>query len=184
MLAAISAGNSTKYKDLGWSTALTPLKLGAISDMTTSAWEQENSSFHNQKVVKDRIKVNSSFTAYENKEPDTTQEGLESELIYKFSNQKISFLTDFSKSRTDSNGPNSRRPDLSYGIDYNGKLDTLNYGVLKFGLNYRYIGDHIDWTGSKNEFVKSVDLVNVFISKDFFGFNTSLNLSNLLNERY
>ena len=134
--------------------------------------------------MKDRIKVNSSFTAYENKEPDTTQEGLESELIYKFSNQKISFLTDFSKSRTDSNGPNSRRPDLSYGIDYNGKLDTLNYGVLKFGLNYRYIGDHIDWTGSKNEFVKSVDLVNAFISKDFLGFNISLNFSNLLNERY
>ena len=47
--------------------------------------------------MKDRIKVNSSFTAYENKEPDTTQEGLESELIYKFSNQKISFLTDFLK---------------------------------------------------------------------------------------
>ena len=133
--------------------------------------------------MKDRIKVNSSFTAYENKVPDTTQEGLESELIYKFSNQKISFLTDFSKSRTDSNGPNSRRPDLSYGIDYNGKLDTLNYGVLKLGLNYRYIGDHIDWT-VKNEFVKSVDLVNAFISKDFLGFNISLNFSNLLNERY
>ena len=134
--------------------------------------------------MKDRIKLNGSWSAYENKILDTSQEGLENELSYKFSGQKISLMSNFSKSRTDTNGPNSRRPDLTYGLDYLGKLKSPEFGLFKVGLNYRYIGDHIDWTGSKNEFVKSVDLVNAFISKDFYGLDLSLNVSNLLNERY
>ena len=134
--------------------------------------------------MKDRIKINSSWSAYENKVLDTTQEGLENELSYNISDQKISLLSNFSKSRTDTNGPNSRRPDLTYGLDYIAKLKSEDYGLFKLGFNYRYIGDHIDWTGSKNEFVKSVDLVNAFISKDFQGFDLSLRISNLLNERY
>ena len=32
--------------------------------------------------MKDRIKINSSWSAYENKMPDTTQEGLESEITF------------------------------------------------------------------------------------------------------
>ena len=134
--------------------------------------------------IKDRIKSNSSWTAYENKTSDTTQEGLENELYYKFLNQKISLVSHFAKSRTETNGPNSRRPDLSYGLDYSGNLNLSDLGLLKFGLNYRYIGDHLDWTGSKNEFVKSVDLVNANMSKEFYGLDFSLNVSNLLNERY
>ena len=134
--------------------------------------------------IKDSIKSNSSWTAYENKTSDTTQEGLENELYYKFLNQKISLVSHFAKSRTETNGPNSRRPDLSYGLDYSGNLNLPDLGLLKFGLNYRYIGDHLDWTGSKNEFVKSVDLVNANMSKEFYGLDFLLNVSNLLNERY
>jgi len=134
--------------------------------------------------MKDRIKINSSWSAYENKVLDTTQEGLENELSYNILDQKISLLSNFSKSRTDTDGPNSRRPDLTYGLDYIGKIKSEDYGLFKLGFNYRYIGDHIDWTGSKNEFVKSVDLANVFITKDFHGFDLSLGISNLLNERY
>ena len=47
------------------------------------------------------------------------------------------------------------------------KLNTNKFGLLNLNLNYRYIGDHIDWTGSKNEFVKSVDLVDLSIQKIF-----------------
>ncbi len=135
-------------------------------------------------TIKDRIKTNSSWTAYENKTSDTTQEGLENEFNYKFLNQKISLVSHFAKSRTETNGPNSRRPDLSYGLDYSGNLNLPDLGLFELGLNYRYIGDHLDWTGSKNEFVKSVDLINANISKKFYGLNFSLNVSNLLNERY
>ena len=51
-------------------------------------------------------------------------------------------------------------------------------------LSHRYIGDHIDWTGSKNAFVKSVDLVDMSIRKNWYGNIISLNFTNLLNERY
>ena len=47
--------------------------------------------------MKDRIKINSSWSAYENKVLDTTQEGLENELSYNISDQKISLLSNFSK---------------------------------------------------------------------------------------
>ena len=36
----------------------------------------------------------------------------------------------------------------------------------------------------KNEFVKSVDLVDLTINKNFLGNTISLNITNLLNERY
>jgi vitamin B12 transporter len=134
--------------------------------------------------MKDRIKVNSSWTAYENKILDTTQEGLESELVFNGNNQSISILSHFAKSRTDTNEPNSRRPDLYYGVNYSKKINTSDYGLFNLNLYYRYIGDHLDWTGSKNEFVKSVDLLNMSINKDWYDLNLSLNISNLLNERY
>ena len=53
---------------------------------------------------------------HENKEPDTTQEGLENEIKFSGNNQNISLISHFAKSRTDSGGPNSRRPDLFMGL--------------------------------------------------------------------
>ncbi len=134
--------------------------------------------------MKDRIKIKSDWSGYENKIPDTTQEGLESEITFLGNDQNLSILSHFAKSRTDTGGPNSRRPDLSYGIDYYKKLKLTNYGTFDLNLSHRYIGDHIDWTGSKNEFVKSVDLVDLSIRKNWYGNTISLNFTNLLNERY
>ena len=59
-----------------------------------------------------------------------------------------------------------------------------NYGPFNLDLSHRYIGEHIDWTGSKNEFVKSVDLVDMSINKNFYNNVISFNFTNLLNERY
>ena len=133
----------------------------------------------------DRIKVKSDWSGYENKIPDTTQEGVESEINLLLKNdQKFSIKSHFAKSRTDTGGPNSRRPDLSYGIDYDKKLTLKSLGPINLNLNYRYIGDHIDWTGSKNEFVKSIDLVDLSLRKKTYGYIFSLNFTNLLNERY
>ena len=134
--------------------------------------------------MKDRIKINSSWDAYENKATDTTQEGLESEITLLGNNQSISFVSHLAKSRTATGGPNSRRPDLSYGIDYFKKFNLPKYGLFDLNLSHRYIGDHIDWTGSKNAFVKSVDLVEMSIKKNWYSNIISINFTNLLNERY
>ena len=134
--------------------------------------------------MKDRIKINSSWNAYENKVPDTTQEGLENELTFSGKEHNISIFSHFAKSRTAANGPNSRRPDVSYGVNYSKKFNLPEYGPFDLNLNHRFIGDHIDWTGSKNEFVKSVDLVEMSIRKNWYGNVISLNFTNLLNERF
>ena len=78
--------------------------------------------------MKDRIKIKSDWSAYENKIPDTTQEGIENEITFLGKNQHLSIVSHFAKSRTATSGPNSRRPDLSYGIDYFKKLNLNNYG--------------------------------------------------------
>ena len=135
--------------------------------------------------MKDRIKIKSDWSGYENKVPDTTQEGVESEInLFLQNDQKVKIMSHFAKSRTDTGGPNSRRPDLSYGIDYEKKIGTKKYGPINLNLNYRYIGDHLDWTGSKNEFVKSVELIDLLLRKKSSGYVYSLSFTNLLNERY
>ncbi len=169
------------------STGIDPEK-SSTNELYTEYRFSENfkfiSTFYRTHMT-DRIKIKSDWSGYENKIPDTTQEGVESEINLSLkSDQKISIMSHFAKSRTDTGGPNSRRPDLSYGIDYEKKIDTKNFGPLDFNLNYRYIGDHLDWTGSKNEFVKSVDLVDLQIRKKISGSIFSLSFSNLLNERY
>ncbi len=134
--------------------------------------------------MKDRIKIKSDWSAYENKIPDTTQEGLENEITFTGADQQLNIISHFAKSRTATGGPNSRRPDLSFGFDYLRKINLSKFGEFDLDINHRYIGDHIDWTGSKNAFVKSVDLVNMSIRKNWFGNMISLNFTNLLNERY
>ena len=134
--------------------------------------------------MKDRIKIKSDWSAYENKVPDTTQEGLENEIKWLRNDQSISLVSHFAKSRSDTGGPNSRRPDLSYGIDYSTKFFLPKYGSYDLDLSHRYIGEHIDWTGSKNSFVKSVDLLDMSIRKNWYGNIISINFTNLLNERY
>ena len=134
--------------------------------------------------MKDRIKIKSDWSGYENKIPDTTQEGLENKIIFSGNDQNISIVSHFAKSRTATGGPNSRRPDLSYGINYSKKINVSNYGPFNLDISHRYIGEHIDWTGSKNEFVKSVDLLEMNIRKKWYGSTISLNFTNLLNERY
>ncbi len=134
--------------------------------------------------MKNRIKIKSDWSGYENKLPDTTQEGLESELIFLGKNQSLSIVSHFAKSRTAAGGPNSRRPDLSYGIDYFKKFNLPEFGPFDLNINHRFIGEHIDWTGSANTFVKSVDLVDMSVRKNFFNNTVSLNITNFLNERY
>ena len=88
--------------------------------------------------MKDRIKINSSWNAYENKVPDTTQEGLESEIAWYGNDQSLSFISHFAKSRTATGGPNSRRPDVSYGIDYFKKIDFQEYGPFDLNLSHQF----------------------------------------------
>jgi len=134
--------------------------------------------------VFDRIETNSAYSKHENKLVDINQEGLESDLFFNGSKQKISLFTNFSKSRKANGQAQTRRPDLSYGVNYSSKIQSVQYGPFDINLNYKYTGQFIDWDGSKNSRQKSTNLVDLSIKKNWFGNIISISFTNLLNERY
>ena len=134
--------------------------------------------------VFDRIESNSSYSMHENELIDINQEGLENELFINRNNQNITLFTNFSKSRKANGQAQSRRPDLSYGANYSTKIEASQFGQFNLNLNYKYTGKHISYDGNKNSSQKSTDLVDLSIKKDWFGNTISINLTNLLNERY
>ena len=132
----------------------------------------------------DRIESNSAYTKHENELIDINQEGLESKFLFNGNNQNISLFTNFSKSRKDNGQAQARRPDLSYGVNYSKKFESSFYGPFNLNLNYKYTGQFIDWDGNANSRQKSIDLLDLSIKKNWFGNIISLNITNLLNERF
>ena len=135
-------------------------------------------------TIFDRIESNLAYTKHENQILDLNQEGLESELFFKGIGQNFSIFTDFAKSRTTIGAHQSRRPDLSYGLNYSKKFLSEKFGSFDLYLNYKHTGEFLDWDGSKNSFQKSTDLAGISIRKNWFGNTISLNVTNLLNENY
>ena len=134
--------------------------------------------------VFDRIESNAAYSKHENMLVDINQEGLESELLFSGKNQNFSLYTIFSKSRKANGQAQARRPDLSYGVNYSKKINSNIYGSFNLNLNYKHTGQFIDYDGSKNSRQKSTDLVDLSIKKNWFGNILSINVTNLLNERY
>ena len=90
----------------------------------------------------------------------------------------------FSKSRKTNGQAQSRRPDLSYGVNYSRKILLSSVGPFSINLNYKYTGQYIDWDGSANSRQKSTDIVDLSLKKNLFGNTFSLKLTNIFNERY
>ncbi len=134
-------------------------------------------------AIFDRIESNAAYSRHENQSIALNQEGLENELFYKGNSQILSFFTNFSKSKKITGGAQSRRPDLNYGSNYVKKISSSPIGTFNLNLNYKHTGKHIDYDGG-NIRVKSTDIMNLSLTKKLFGNNFSLNISNLLNERY
>jgi len=134
--------------------------------------------------ISDRIESNAAYSRHENQLVSLNQEGLESELLFSGDNQKISLFTNFSKSKKTDGVGQSRRPDLSYGGKYSKNFESTKYGPFNLDLIYKYTGKFIDYDGSANTMQKSTDLVDLIIKKNWYGSLISLNISNLLNERY
>ena len=134
--------------------------------------------------VFDRIESNAAYSKHENEITNINQEGLESEILFAGDSQNILLFTNFSKSRKANGQAQARRPDLSYGTNYSKKIKSNIYGPFNFNLNYKYTGQFIDWDGNKNSRQKSTDLLDLSIKKNWFGNIISLNITNLLNERY
>jgi len=132
----------------------------------------------------DRIESNAAYSKHENQLLSLNQEGLESELLFNGNNQVFGLFTNISKSKKTNGAAQSRRPALSYGGNYSQKFETSKYGPFNLNITYKYTGTFMDYDGSATTKQKSTDLVDLSIRKNWFGNIISLNISNLLNERY
>ena len=142
-----------------------------------------NSTAYRSKVY-NQIESNSAYTKHENEVIDINQEGLENEISMSRNNESLSLYNIFSKSRKTNGQAQSRRPDLSYGLNYSKKELQSPIGLINLNLNYKHTGKYIDWDGSANSRQKSTDIVDLSLTKNLLGITFSLKLTNLLNERY
>ena len=142
-----------------------------------------SSSLYRSKIF-DRIESNGAYTTFENFNSSINQEGIENEIVFSENNKVFSLFLNSSKSRKNTNVHQSRRPDLSYGAQFNNKFYLNRFGELNFNLNYKYTGKYLDWDGSANSFQKSTDILDWSISKKWLNNTISFNITNFLNERY
>ena len=112
------------------------------------------------------------------------QEGLESSITFKIENQKLELTNTLSKSLEGSGRPQLRRPEKQYGVNYNAKLNSKYTGSYGINLNYKHVGKAEDWVGSFRKDVDSTDIVNLSLSKEFFGMDWRLRVTNLTDEYY
>lgn len=134
-------------------------------------------------TIFDRLEDNGSYTATENKKTDLNQKGLETGLLFKGINQSFSIFSNFSKSKNTNGQAQLRRPDLTYGSNYTKRFLNDFFGPLDLNLNYKYTGKHIDTDDGRVK-MKSTDIINMSLSKEMLKNVFSINISNLLNERY
>ncbi len=132
----------------------------------------------------DQIESNSAYTKHVNEQIDIYQNGIESELTLLNGFQNITIFSNFSKSRKANGQAQSRRPDLSYGANLNKKYYLDYFGNFNLNLNYKHTGKYIDWDGDKNSRQKSTDILDLSFNKKIYDNIYSLNITNLLNERY
>ena len=142
-----------------------------------------SASFYRTKIY-DRIETNSSYTTYENFDSSINQEGVETNFIYSNNSNYFSLFINSSKSRKSGDSHQARRPDLSYGFSFLKEIDILTIEDLSLNINYKYTGKYLDWNGSGNSFQKSTDLVDLNLKKKWMRNSLSLNITNILNERY
>lgn len=132
----------------------------------------------------DLIETNAAYSKHENVASTINQEGIESLISFTKYSHKVSLFTNFSKSRKANGQAQSRRPDISFGINYKNKFNFKKLGSLNLNLNLNHTGKYVDYDGSINSKQKSVNLLNLSINKIWTNNIISLNLSNLLNKKY
>ena len=134
--------------------------------------------------VSDVLNRGTSTSGY-NEMIDIKQEGLENSLVLDNQDQKITLSSTFSKSREGDGDPQLRRPEKQFGIKYSRKLITSFLGEFNINYDYRHVGKVEDWkNGSVRAKVDSSDIMNLNLSKDFYGSVWSLNVLNLTDEKY
>ena len=146
-------------------------------------------SFENtfyRSFIEDALLYNSSFkggSGYTNNKSDLKQDGIESNIVFKNSNQKFSIFNTISSSKKIDGSHQLNRPDSTYGISYDINIPNSLIGPLSVNYNYKHYGKSFDFKPSITK-VDSTDIMNLSVSKDLnFGI-LRFRITNLLDEKY
>ena len=136
--------------------------------------------------IEDALLYDSNYnggSGYTNNNSDLKQDGVESNLVYRKKNQKLSVYNIISSSKKIDGNRQLNRPDSTYGVNYNINLNNDIFGPISIYYNYKHYGKSFDYAPGIKK-VDSTDIMNLSFSKKInFGF-ISFNITNLLDETY
>jgi len=101
-------------------------------------------------------------------------------------NNKISlFVSSLSSKKTDGSDQ-LRRPEITYGLNINKKLQNNFIGKFNLNINYKHYGKHFDTHSTNFSTIEmdSTDIVNVSLKKNYGPLELYINSRNLFNEIY
>lgn len=136
--------------------------------------------------ISDALLYDGSFnggSGYTNTQQDLKQKGIETMLIFKNKNQKLSLFNTISSSKKIDGSHQLNRPDITYGMNYSQKINTSFAGKLNLNYDYKHYGKVFDYDPGIKK-VDSTDIMNISISKNLFNSDISFQIFNLLDENY
>lgn len=117
---------------------------------------------------------------------DLNQSGIESIIEYKTLNTRYSFFSTFLSSKKENGSDQLRRPEKSYGFNFNRTFFKNDANEFNLNLNYKHYGKHFDTHSSNFSTIKmdSTDIVNLKFTKKFNNIFGHIKIDNLFNETY
>ena len=117
---------------------------------------------------------------------DLNQSGINNEIKFFNKNNKITFFSSFLSSKKTNGSDQLRRPEKTYGLNFDKNFENNFFGKFKLNFNYKHYGKHFD-THSENFStieMDSTDIVNFSLRKNLGSLQLYLNSTNLLDEIY
>ena len=117
---------------------------------------------------------------------DLNQSGIENIIQYKTLNTRYNFFSTFLSSKKEDGSDQLRRPEKSYGLNFNRTFFKNDVNEFDLSLNYKHYGKHFDTHSSSFSTIEvdSTDIVNLRLSKKFNDIFGYIKIDNLFNETY
>ena len=146
-------------------------------------------SFENtfyRSFIEDALLYDSSFkggSGYTNNKSDLKQDGIESNIVFKNNQHKLSVFNTILSSKQSDGSHQLNRPDSTYGISYYVNISNSFFGPFAINYNYKHYGKSFDYAPTVTK-VDSTDIMNLsFLKKTNIGI-LSFKITNLLDEAY
>ena len=117
---------------------------------------------------------------------DLNQSGIDAEINFFNDKNKILLYSSFSSSKKTNGSDQLRRPEKTYGLNFNRKFKNDLFGKFQLNLNYKHYGKHFDTHSTSFSTIEmdSSDIIDIYLRKNFGQFHVFLNSTNVFDEKY